>query len=530
MSFTRSARHRLIAAAGVTFAAFIALCVTAVQHVATLDDVDGWLDLSPATWEDGADWLRDPLVWIDRAFGTYPMWGYTIVTVAVLVWRRHHRAAIFALIAMGATFLLSPAFKAMMDRPRSWFAYDPAVDLPRYANGALPSGHAAYVAAAAGVATVLTAMFVRKRAMRRLAWSTAVLVALVVGLDRLLIGAHTLTDVVAGYLLGACVVLVTAYLFDPAPPLIAGTPLLSATRPPGKLACILNPIKVDDVDAFKTLVEDLALRSGYSEPDWYYTTVDDPGRSMAEAAAVSGASVVIVCGGDGTVRTVAGELAGTGIPLGVVPAGTGNLLARNAALPLYLTSAIDVGLNGQDRAIDLVSVHGDGIGPQEHYLVMAGMGLDAAIMESASDDLKAKVGWLAYVVSGARHMMTPAVRVEVKVDDGEWTRHRARTIVVGNVGNLQGGLPLMPDASVDDGLIDLVMINPRRFWSWLRVALRILSRSRFSDNTVTRMSGRAISIRAEKATPRQIDGDPVGAGHELHCQVLPGKLLIRVPR
>ena len=149
---------------------------------------------------------------------------------------------------------------------------------------------------------------------------------------------------------------------------------------------------------------------------------------MAEQAAVSGAELVIVCGGDGTVRTVCAELAGTGVSVGVVPAGTGNLLARNLGIPLFLQAAVDVALNGQDRAIDLVKVSGDGIGEDEHYMVMAGMGFDAAIMEGANEKIKAKVGWLAYVVSALRNLMFPAVRLEVSVDGGEWTRHRARTV------------------------------------------------------------------------------------------------------
>jgi diacylglycerol kinase family enzyme len=214
----------------------------------------------------------------------------------------------------------------------------------------------------------------------------------------------------------------------------------------------------------------------------------------------------------------------------VVPAGTGNLLARNLALPLYLNAAVEVALNGQDRAIDLVRISGDGIGEDEHFLVMAGMGFDAAIMEGANDQIKAKVGWLAYVVSAFRNLMFPAVRVDVSVDDGEVTRHRARTIVVGNVGFLQAGLPLLPDATLDDGVIDVVLINPARFLSWLRVVYRVIGRGRKLDETVNRMTGRKVVITAHHETPRQIDGDAIGAGTEIICECLPGKLLVRVPR
>jgi diacylglycerol kinase family enzyme len=213
-----------------------------------------------------------------------------------------------------------------------------------------------------------------------------------------------------------------------------------------------------------------------------------------------------------------------------VPAGTGNLLARNLALPLYLNAAVDVALAGQDRAIDLVRVAGDGLGEDEHFLVMAGMGFDAAIMEGANDQIKARIGWLAYVVAGMRNLMFPAVRVDISVDDEPFTRHRARTIVVGNVGFLQAGLPLLPDATIDDGLIDVVLVNPQRFLHWLLVVARVVGRRKKTDDTVNRMIGRKVVIKAAHDTPRQIDGDPVGAGSEMVCECLPGKLLVRVPR
>jgi diacylglycerol kinase family enzyme len=165
-----------------------------------------------------------------------------------------------------------------------------------------------------------------------------------------------------------------------------------------------------------------------------------------------------------------------------------------------------------------------------HFMVMAGMGLDAAIMQGVNEQLKAKVGWGAYVVSGLRAMMSPVVRMEISVDGQESTTHRARTVVVGNVGYLQAGMPLLPDAAIDDGLLDVVLLYPKRFVSWLPLAFRVITRRPHTDETIVRMRGRSVTIRATAATPRQLDGDPLDPGKELVMTCLHGRVLVRVPR
>ncbi len=517
----------LVAVWGALFLLALALLLLGVeQGWAWLVALDGQ-GRTAAGWALGHPWLRVPLRGVELAFGTIGMTVLTVVLAAATWLRGHRRASLYALGVMIVVSLATTGIKLAAGRERPpW--QDPQWLLT---SNAFPSGHASSVSALAGVVLVLVGMLVRRKDTRRLLGVLVLLVVVLVLLDRVLLGRHYPTDAVGGVLLGSAVVLLGLGVYNPLPRSHAAktTPLPEVGPVTRRLAVVLNPSKVEDAAAFRSLVASMAAAADWSPPTWYLTTPEDSGTGQAEQAAVDGADLVIVCGGDGTVREVCAELAGTGVPVGIVPAGTGNLLARNLAVPLYIRAAIDVALTGQDRAIDMVAVSGDGI-VDTHFLVMAGMGFDAAVMEGVNEEVKAKVGWLAYVISGLRAIRYPAVRVEISLDGAEFFSARARTILVGNVGYLQGGMPLLPDAVIDDGLLDVVLLHPRRFLSWIPLAVRVLTRWRRSDDLVHRLTGRTVVIRAAHDTPRQLDGDTVGPGRELRMECIHGRLLVRVPR
>jgi YegS/Rv2252/BmrU family lipid kinase len=521
-------RPRVIAlsCAALCFVAFGVLTVAVVHGWGPLTSVDH-RGRGVEAWAVDSRWLRRPLNWVEDLFGTIGMTVLTAALAVMLAVRHHRRAAVFAIGVMVVTSLTTTLFKSWFGRARPpWQNPDEFLHSLSY-----PSGHASSITAFGGILVVLVAMLVRRSNLRRAAYAGIVLLVLLVGLDRVLLGRHYPSDVVGGALLGAGVVLLGLVVYSPLPRSHAASvdPLPEVYVSARRLAVVLNPIKVEDVGQFEAIVTAMAAEAGWSTPTWHYTTIEDPGTGMAEAAAVEGADLVLVCGGDGTVREVCAELAGTGIPVGIVPAGTGNLLARNLGIPLYIRAAIDVALNGQDRAIDLVEVSGDGF-PDTHFMVMAGMGFDAAIMEGVNEDIKKRVGWLAYVLSALKSLMFPAVRVEVSVDGGDFTRHRARTIVVGNVGYLQAGMPLLPDAAIDDGLLDVVLLHPRKFLSWVPLAYRVLAKRPRTDDLVNRMTGHTVVVRAAAETPRQLDGDSIGSGKELRMTCIHGRVLVRVPR
>ena len=304
--------------------------------------------------------------------------------------------------------------------------------------------------------------------------------------------------------------------------------------PQRQVAIIVNPTKFDDLDVVKAHVTKQVVNHGWAEPIFIETTAKDPGTGQAREAISRGVDLVCPLGGDGTVRCVAAALVGTDTPIGLLPGGTGNLLARNLGLPYdNLDDALRVALTGQNKRIDVgrltVDVSGEDQQPQEHtFLVMAGFGFDAAIMADAPEGLKAKVGPAAYMVSGTKNLRGAQFRIRVRIDDGEEFTRRARTVVVGNVGKLVGGLVLLPDAQADDGHLDAVILSPKGVVGWAAVAARIASQRRAGHERVDHHTCHVIRVRSDRPQEAQVDGDTIGKARAIAAEVVPAALVVRV--
>jgi diacylglycerol kinase (ATP) len=468
---------------------------------------------------------------------TWPGLEYAALA-AIAFWAARHRLRQLALalilviaLSWGGVNLAEITFQ----RPRP----EQALDLLTATGYAYPSGHTAG-AVALSIAVGATFAVTRQTVRARIFWQVGSgLLVLAVAFDRWLTGGHYVTDIIGGALFGALaatVALLVAGVKVPVPHELVGEIVrsrVSAEEPPAaplkRAAVIFNPAKVTDWITFRRHVEYELKSRGWDRALWLETTPDDTGRAMTQQAVRENVDLVLGAGGDGTIRVICSGLANTGIPFGLIPAGTGNLLARNIGIPLDEVAALDVAFDGADKAVDLVRLKVDDQ-PPDHFAVMAGIGLDAVIMEGADPKMKKAVGPAAYFVSAAQNANHPALHATITVDDQPSIRRRAHVIVVGNVGFLLANIQLIPGARADDGLLDVLVASPRTLRDWVRLTTRVLTRRPKPDNQLDRLIGRRVTITVDERDQFQLDGDTVGDCNRLTAEVVPGALLLRVPR
>ncbi len=294
-----------------------------------------------------------------------------------------------------------------------------------------------------------------------------------------------------------------------------------------RLAVIYHPGKIN-LRRLRALVE-LTTAKGRFEPTlWLATSFEESGGQQAERAMAMGATQILVVGGDGTIRPIVEAVRGTEVLLGIVPVGTGNVLARNLRLPLNnLERAVTIGILGSMRSIDLGKVAyetPEGIRGSICFAVMAGLGIDAKIMMNTDLKLKRRIGWMAYIDGGVKSLPAGRQRIEISVDGNPARSLKIQSLLIGNCGFLPGNISLMPAAKLDDGLLDVAVVGPRNAWDWIVFWSRVTWQNAWIGRTragrkllvtltpltiLENLTGRAISVTAENEIALQMDGDAV---------------------
>jgi diacylglycerol kinase (ATP) len=265
-------------------------------------------------------------------------------------------------------------------------------------------------------------------------------------------------------------------------------------------------------------------REGVSDPIWYEVRKSRKAPRYARRAAAEGTDLMFVWGGDGMVQRCLDALAGTGVAVAILPAGTANLLATNLHIPADdVCAAVRVGLHGGRRVMDTGSVNG------EHFAVMAGAGFDARMIAGTSRDMKDRLGRAAYLYTGARSLFARPVHAAVEVDGRRFFEGRVSCVLAGNVGKILGGVEVFPAARPDDGILELGVVTAKNPVDWVRILGRVAAGGAERSPFVEMTAGRSFRIRFDRKVSYELDGGARPAVRDLRIKVHPRSVTICVP-
>jgi YegS/Rv2252/BmrU family lipid kinase len=263
--------------------------------------------------------------------------------------------------------------------------------------------------------------------------------------------------------------------------------------------------------------------AGVSNPIWSEVPKSRFASKRVEAALEEGAELVFVWGGDGMVQRTIDVLAGTGVPLAIVPAGTANLFASSLGLPQDVPEAVAIGLSGRDRPVDVGKLNG------ERFGVMAGAGLDAKIIQDADGGLKDRFGRLAYVWTASKHLRGDPFEARIEVNGDLWYEGNASCILLGNVGRLFAGAEVFENAHPDDGLLELGVSNAEGIGEWARTMAHTVIGSATKSPFVQATKIERAVVELDRKVPYEMDGGERGTVKRLKVKIEPQAITVRVP-
>jgi diacylglycerol kinase (ATP) len=270
-------------------------------------------------------------------------------------------------------------------------------------------------------------------------------------------------------------------------------------------------------------LRDELTAAGVLDPLWFEVPKSKMAPKCVRKALAAGAELVVVWGGDGMVQRCVDVLAGSDVALAIVPAGTANLFASNLEIPKDIHSAVEIGLNGWRRRLDVGQING------ERFAVMAGAGLDALMIRDAEGSLKERFGRAAYIFTGAKNIAVGRVSTRVRIDGAKWFDGKASCVLVGNVGKLFGNITAFPDARPDDGLLEIGIVTAKGPWQWSKTLARTVSGHAAASPFVETARGRKFDVRFSKPIPYELDGGDRKQTQRLHVKVRPAAVTVCLP-
>ena len=265
-------------------------------------------------------------------------------------------------------------------------------------------------------------------------------------------------------------------------------------------------------------------RQGISDPLWIEVPKSRYAPKQVKRALAEGTELIFVWGGDGTVQRCIDAAAGSDAALAILPAGTANLLATNLGIPQDIEQAVDIGLRGERRKLDVGRFNG------EKFAVMAGAGFDASMIQQADASLKERLGRVAYVWTGSQQLRAKPFKAKIEVDGAPWYAGAASCILVGNVGRLFGGVEVFADARPDDGRLELGVVNADGVTDWVRTLARTAVGQAERSPLVQATSAKKIKVKLNRKVLYEIDGGDREKVKSFGIKVEPAAITICLPR
>jgi len=264
--------------------------------------------------------------------------------------------------------------------------------------------------------------------------------------------------------------------------------------------------------------------AGIDDPFWCEVPKSREAPAQVQRALDEGTELLIAWGGDGTVQRCVDVLAGSDVPLAIIPAGTANLFATNLGIPTDIEDAVAIGLRGARRRLDLGRFNG------ERFAVMAGAGFDAAMIRDAGDGgLKERLGRVAYVWTGSKNLRSKPFRADIEVDGAKWYKGKASCILLGNVGELVGGLQAFEDARPDDGRLELGVVTAEGLLEWGRMIGRAAVGTAESSPFARTTKARSVKVKLNRKVLYELDGGDRKKVKSFKVKVEPGAVTVCSP-